>query len=399
METCAVAIDPRWREARNILCIRLDYLGDVLMCTPAIRALRESLAQSRITLLTSGSGAAAAPHIPEIDAVFTYAAPWMKSSRPHGSGLDLAFVEKLRSRRFDAAVIFTTYSQSPLLPAFLCYLANIPLRLAHCRENPYQMLTHWVPETEPERQVRHEVRRQLDLVATVGCRTGDERLSFSVGRKDVTWVRERLLSKGMEPDRPWLLFHPGATAESRRYPTVLWQEVSRSLAVDHGYRIAFTGSGTEASLIEQIREDIADFTVSLAGELNLGQLGAAISLASVAVSNNTGPAHMAAALGTPIVSLYALTNPQHTPWQVGSRLLFSDVPCRFCYKSVCPEGHQHCLSKVEPEQVVKAVLELLRGGAQTDWQAQDALLEMMKTDSIRQAMFTQTSLDGKLERS
>lgn len=382
MEARVATIDPRWREARNILCIRLDYLGDVLMCTPAIRALRESLTQSRITLLTSGSGAAAAPNVPEIDAAFTYAAPWMKNSRPHGSGLDLAFVEKLRSRRFDAAVIFTTYSQSPLLPAFLCYLANIPLRLAHCRENPYQMLTHWVLETEPERQVRHEVRRQLDLVATVGCRTGDERLSFFVDRKDVTWVRDRLLSKGLEPDRPWLLFHTGATAESRRYPTLLWQEVSRRLAVDHGYRIAFTGSGNEASLIEQIREDIADLTVSLAGELNLGQLGAAISLASVAVSNNTGPAHMAAALGTPIVSLYALTNPQHTPWQVSSRVLFSDVPCRFCYKSVCPEGHQHCLSKVEPEQVVKAVLELLRGGAQTDWQAQNALLEMMRAGSI-----------------
>lgn len=372
-------IDPRWRQTRNILCVRLDYLGDVLMCTPAIRALHQSLPQSRITLLTSGSGAAVVPHIPEIDAAIIYEAPWMKSSRPHGSGLDLDFAEMLRAERFDAAVIFTTYSQSPLLPAFLCYLADIPLRLAHCRENPYQVLTDWVQETEPERQVRHEVRRHLDLVAAIGCHTGNERLSFAVDLRDVAWARERLVSKGMEPDRHWLLFHPGATAESRRYPEPLWREAARRLVRGHGHRIVFTGSRDEAALVEQIREDLEDSTVSLAGQMTLGQLGAVISLASVAVSNNTGPAHVAAAVGTPVVSLYALTNPQHTPWQVAGKVLFEDVPCRFCYKSVCPQGHGHCLGRVEPDRVVAAVLDLLHGARQPDAREQDALLAMAKS--------------------
>jgi ADP-heptose:LPS heptosyltransferase len=92
----------------------------------------------------------------------------------------------------------------------------------------------------------------------------------------------------------------------------------------------------------------------------LGKLGAMISCAPVVVSNNTGPAHIAAALGTPIVVLYALTNPQHTPWQVRRRVLYRDVPCRFCYKSVCPQQHHDCMSKVEPSQVLEAVRELLR---------------------------------------
>jgi ADP-heptose:LPS heptosyltransferase len=68
---------------------------------------------------------------------------------------------------------------------------------------------------------------------------------------------------------------------------------------------------------------------------------------------------MTAAIGTPLVDLYALTNPQHTPWQVANRVLFHDVPCRFCYKSVCPQGHNECLTKVEPAQVVEAVHSLL----------------------------------------
>jgi ADP-heptose:LPS heptosyltransferase len=98
---------------------------------------------------------------------------------------------------------------------------------------------------------------------------------------------------------------------------------------------------------------------SLAGQFSLGELGAALRLATVALTNNSGPAHVAAAVGTPVVTLYALTNPQHTPWRVRSRVLFQDVPCRFCFKSTCPAGHHACLAGVEPERVVEAVLALL----------------------------------------
>ena len=84
---------------------------------------------------------------------------------------------------------------------------------------------------------------------------------------------------------------------------------------------------------------------SLAGQLGLADLAALIALAPVLVTNNTGPAHVAAAVGTPVVDLYALTNPQHTPWGVPSRVLFHDVPCKFCYKSVCPERHHDCLAR------------------------------------------------------
>jgi ADP-heptose:LPS heptosyltransferase len=97
---------------------------------------------------------------------------------------------------------------------------------------------------------------------------------------------------------------------------------------------------------------------SLAGQLDLGALCALIALAPVLITNNTGPAHIAAAVGTPVVDLYALTNPQHTPWGVESRVLNRDVPCKYCYKSACPAGHHDCL-RVPPEEVVSATLELL----------------------------------------
>jgi ADP-heptose:LPS heptosyltransferase len=125
-----------------------------------------------------------------------------------------------------------------------------------------------------------------------------------------------------------------------------------------GSQIVFTGSNSEVELVASARSRMSQASVSLAGGLDLGQLGALLAGAQVLVSNNTGPVHIAAALGTPVVVLYALTNPQHTPWKTNCRVLFEDVACRNCLSSVCREEHHGCLLRVEPQAVVHAALEL-----------------------------------------
>jgi lipopolysaccharide heptosyltransferase II len=349
----------RWSAARRILCVRLDTLGDVLMTTPALTALRCSSAGRSITLLTSDAGSEIARLVPEIDSVITYDAPWVKSAAPAGgSDTDRAMAAQLRSQGFDAAVIFTVYSQSPLPAVMLCHFADIPLRLAHCRENPYRLLTDWVPDPEPERFVRHEVRRQLDLVAAVGCRTSDETLSLEVPDSARHTARTVMTGLGLESGATWAVVHPGASASSRRYPAEGYAAAGRRL-VDSGCALVFTGAPAEVDLVEGIRSALGRPSHSLAGRLGLVELAAVIDLAPLVVTNNTGPAHIAAAVGTPVVDLYALTNPQHTPWAVASRVLSHDVPCKWCYKSVCPEGHHNCLRLVTPDEVASAALELL----------------------------------------
>lgn len=354
-----------WQHARNILCVRLDYLGDVLMTTPAIRALHESIPGTHITLLTSAIGTAAAHYIPDIDDAIVYQAPWLKHSERHTREEDFAMIETLAARRFDAAVIFTVYSQSPLPAAMLCHLAGIPLRLAHCRENPYALLTHWVAETEPHNKLRHEVRRQLDLVAAIGAQSRDERLVFCVPQTDMQRMCRLLDEIGINREKPWIIMHPGASAASRRYPPEYMTAAARELSERLPCRVILTGSSEEAPLAEHIAAQVPH-SHSLAGQLQLGELAALIGLTPLLISNNTGPVHLAAALGTPVVDLYALTNPQHAPWKVASRVLYHDVPCRFCYKSVCPEGHHRCLTEVSPSQVVSAALELLQQTANED---------------------------------
>lgn len=355
--------DP-WADASHVLAVRLDSLGDVLMTSPAIRALKRSRAGRRVTLLASPAGAAAGRLVPEIDEILVYEAPWMKATPPRRSaGADLAMIERLREARLDAAVIFTVYSQSPLPAALLCYLAGIPHRLAHCRENPYQLLTEHVPETEPARGIRHEVRRQLDLVAAVGARTDDERLSLRVPATARVRARRALTAAGVPPGRPWVVVHPGASAPARRYPPEQFAAVARGLIRRLGVAVVLTGSASERDLVRAIAREAGPGAYPLAGRLDLPALAALLEMAPLLVANNTGPVHVAAAVGTPVVDLYALTNPQHTPWAVPHRVLSYDVPCRYCYRSVCPEGHHACLRQVPPEAVVDAARELLEATA------------------------------------
>jgi ADP-heptose:LPS heptosyltransferase len=349
-----------WSKAANILCVRLDTLGDVLMTGPAMRALSEG--GRRITLLSSGPGAEVAQLMPEVHDTIVFEAPWMKrGTSAEGEARAMAM---LRERRFDAAAIFTSYTQSALPAALMCRSVGIPLRLAHCRENPYELLTHWVPESEPDGDVRHEARRQLDLVATVGAIGSDERLRLRVP-EGARHSAGALLPPGWGDAgaAPLVVVHAGGTASSRRYPPELWARACRLLSEDGSLNLVFTGQADERGLVEEVREAAGEPGVSLAGRLGLAELAALIDSAAVLVSGNTGPVHVAAATATPVVDLYALTNPQHTPWRVPSRLLFRDVPCRWCYRSVCPEGHHLCLRGVEPEAVVAAVRSLLQGEA------------------------------------
>jgi lipopolysaccharide heptosyltransferase II len=346
-----------WDAARNLLCVRLDTIGDVLMCTPAIRALKEARPARRITLLSSASGAAIASLVPEIDEVIEYAAPWMKPASG-GASDDRAMLQGLRARAFDGAVIFTSYSQSALPAATLCRLAGIPLVAAHVREKPYALVSDAVPECEPQRFVRHEVRRQLDLVSAIGAEARDERMSLAA--PDVARVRVAglLASIGIEATTPWCVIHPGSTASSRRYPAERFAAAARALAGDHGWRIVVTGDAGERALAEQVASAAGERGHSVAGRLDLGEMAALIATAPELVSNNSGPVHIAAALGTPIVDLYALTNPQHTPWLVPHRLLFRNVACRNCYASVCPQSHHRCLLGVSAGEVVDAAVSL-----------------------------------------
>ncbi|WP_442968628.1 glycosyltransferase family 9 protein [Ralstonia sp. 1B3] len=170
-------------------------------------------------------------------------------------------------------------------------------------------------------------------------------------------MRAKLAERGITTDAPWIVLHPGATAASRRYPPDRFAHIACTLANRYGCPVLVTGAPAEAELVQQVCLPgliAGQRVMNLAGVLTLGELAALIEGAALLVSNNSGPVHLAAATQTPVVDLYALTNPQHTPWAVPHAVLSHQVPCRYCYRSVCPLGHQACLTGVTEEEVVAA---------------------------------------------
>jgi lipopolysaccharide heptosyltransferase II len=353
-----------WSSCKNILCIRIDNLGDVIMTTPAIRALKESVPGRKITLLTSGVGNAIARLIPEIDDVIIFDTPWVKNAESGSREAVYEIVEKLKERAFDAAVIFTVYSQNPLPTAMLCYLAGIPKVAGYCRENPYQLLTDWLPDNEPLYEIKHEVIRQLDLVKSLGAKVNDDTFSLSIPAGAVEQLKGKLVSLGVDVHKPWLVIHPGVSEQKRQYPVELFAEAARNIAEELGYQILLTGVASEKGLTDYIAQETGDKAFSLAGVFSIEELCALLKISPLLISNNTGPVHIVAAVQTPVIVLYALTNPQHTPWKVKHKVLPFDVPKELRSKNtIITYAYEQSFTSppqmVQPAEILKAIRDLL----------------------------------------
>jgi lipopolysaccharide heptosyltransferase II len=355
-------INTSWTSCNNILVIRADNLGDLIMSSPAIRALKQTFG-AKITVLTSQMANGICSHIPEIDEVITYDLPWVKTNDAIGPDSFPKIVELINEKQFDAAVIFTVFSQNPLPAAMLAYLANIPRRLAYCRENPYDLLTDWVPDKEPYQYIKHQVERDLELVATVGATTNEDQLSLTGNEQAFSAAEAKMRNAGIDLSKPWLICHAPVSEAKRLFPAEIWIEVGKHLAAA-GYQLLFTGTKNEKPLTDELTSGVGNRAFSVAGLFSLDEFISVIANAPLVVSVNTGTVHIAAAVNTPVVVLYAATNPQHTPWKVPSKVLLYDVQketrsknevIQFLYREVYKEP----LQMPAAHDVVNACFQLL----------------------------------------
>ncbi len=313
-----------WADCKNILCIRTDNMGDLLMSSPAIRALKETF-HGKITLLTSPMAKPMAHFLPDIDDVIVFDVPWVKGMPPGDNASFQQTVDLLLARQFDAAVIFTVYSQNPLPAAMMAYLAQIPRRLAYCRENPYNLLTNWIPDPEPYTLIRHQVRRDLDLVLQVGARAENDMLSLSINENRWTGVMHKMQEAGIDPREPWIIMHPGVSEQKRTYPEVHWISAAKVLLRQKGMQILLTGTAAEKALTDRLQEQMGGQSFSVAGLFDLEAFMLLIRHSALIISVNTVAVHIAAATSTPLIVLYALSNPQHLPWKATGKVLLFDV--------------------------------------------------------------------------
>ncbi len=350
-----------WTDARDILAVRLDNAGDVVMLGPALRAVKETSPQARLTLLATPAGAAAAALLPWIDEVMVWRPVWQDLGHlPFDPAREWDLIATLRERHFDAAIIFTSFSQTPHTPGYACYLAGIPLRAGESKEFGGATLS---TELRGAPDDLHQVERNLRLVERLGFVARDRDLVVYPAAADGHAVPRLLATAGLNPRAPYVLLHPGASATARRYPTERFGEVARLLTEKGEYQVLVTGVEREAALVEAVVER-APRARSLVGGTTPGEYAALVARATVVVCNNTLPMHLADATGVPVVVTYAGTDleAQWLPRATRALLLRRPTPCHPCYLFECPIG-QPCLD-IPPAEVAGAVSRLIEEALQ-----------------------------------
>jgi ADP-heptose:LPS heptosyltransferase len=331
----------------TVLVVRLDSVGDVLLAGPAVRAVA---ATDEVVLLCSPAGAPAAHLLPGVSATMTWRCPWIDGCPPYVSRADVAdVVARVAAHQVSTAVVLTSFHQSPLPTALLLRLAGVPRIGAVSVDYPGSLLDVRLrpgidlPEDLPE------ARRALAVVTALGYHLppGDD------GR-----LALRRLPAVELPPQPYVVLHPGASAPARAWSADRCAAAVEAL-VAAGHRVVVTGGPGETALTARVAGRHA---VDLGGRTSLAQLAAVLAGADAVVVGNTGPAHLAAAVGTPVVSLFAPVVPaaKWAPYGVPHVVLGDQrAPCAGTRATVCPVPGHPCVDSVEPGDVVRAVVGLL----------------------------------------
>jgi histidinol-phosphate phosphatase family protein len=332
---------------RSVLVARPDSAGDVLLTGPAIRAV--AAWADRVVMLCGPRGRAAAELLPGVDELVEWRLPWIDPAPAPVDPADVAgLVARIAAADVDEAVVFTSFHQSPLPLALVLRMAGVGRISAISDDYPGSLLDvrHRVPPGIPEPE------RALSLAAAAG-------FPLSADDEPALRLRADALARpqGGAPARgrpSYLVVHPGSSAPARACPARTCRDIVAALTAA-GHRVVVTGGPAERELTAYVAGGAA---LDLGGRTSLLGLAAVIARADCLVVGNTGPAHLAAAVGTPVVSLFAPTVPfgQWGPWRVPSvRLGDATAGCRHTRATVCPVPGHPCLTGIAPEQVVEAV--------------------------------------------
>jgi ADP-heptose:LPS heptosyltransferase len=325
------------------LVVRLDSAGDVLLAGPAIRAVASH--SERVVLLCGPRGEEAARLLPGVDEIIVWHCPWVVADPPAVEAADVQdVVRRIAAIRADAAVIFTSYHQDPLPTALVLRLAGVPRITAVSEDYPGSLLDvrHRLAE-----HGLHEVERMLSLAAAAGCplpRGDDGRLALRGPLPDCSAWTDR---------GPYVVVHPGASVPARAWSPERNADLVSRLAATR--RVLVTGGPDECSLTAFVAGEAG---TDLGGRLDLAQLAAVLAGAEAVVVGNTGPAHLAAAVGTPVVSLFSPVVPAERwrPFGVPAVLLGDQSEaCAGSRARTCPVPAHPCLDGVGVDDAIAAV--------------------------------------------
>jgi heptosyltransferase-2 len=326
-----------------------NWIGDSVLARPAIESIVAHFSDGEVWLSASDWVSDLFLSEPGISGIVPLAP--VKDF----SGLQAA-ARQLRRERFEAGILLTNSFGSALL--FL--MAGIPERWGYAADGRRPLLTKAVRRKSPE-SPRHQLHYYLELVSGLGMTPRPPQLRLTAPPEEKEQARRRLLDLGIDPERPLVLLSPGAAyGPAKRWPASRFARLASLFQAQNDAAVLIIGSAEEAEVAEAIVSSMEKRAAVLTGQTTLPQLMGLISLASLFVSNDTGPMHLANALHVPVVAIYGPTDPAVTgPFEEPATVIKKDTPCWPCAYRACPYDHR-CMTRVEPEEVHRAAGELWR---------------------------------------
>jgi lipopolysaccharide heptosyltransferase II len=371
---CFSAFWKQWKPINNprrILIVQSHPVGDTVMTTPAIRALRKKFSQSRLFVLAEPSAASILSNNPDVDEIIPFQRPHFrydersrlsplkrltKSVAYHIRYLSHLFdiAVKLRRFRFDLAIDFDSDPRR----ALLMVLAGIPVRVGIANGGGSFLLTHPVDISD---DTLHEIQKRLKVVQAIGA-DSTPKPTVSWSEKDEQSLNEKLLRHGVKGGELLVALCPCAGFPSKEWRAENWSIVADTLITKHQATVLLCAATHERPKVEAIKNHMRYLPVDLCGELSLPELMALIGRCALVVTVDSGPMHIAATLGKPMVVLWSMQSlpsnfgPIYSDGEVS--LVWKDVPCKNCRKFVCPLPVS-CMDMITPDEVIAAVEEML----------------------------------------
>ncbi len=338
---------------KKVLFIQLSALGDTILAIPTIRAIRHTFPNAELTVLASPSNLSYLAHCPYIDKRIRFQTPGHQ------------LFGQLRHEGFDWAIDLEHW---PRLSALLAYASGAPMRIGFQTNGQHRHLlfTTSVPHTAG----RHEVRNFLDIATRLGCPTLEFGLEVWYSESEREWVHQTLAQEEISPELPLFVLHPEAGRRGeprRRWPLERYIALADTLVERYGAQIILTGALTEVEVSQEIAERTKHRAVVLAGRTDVNQLAALFAEATLVMSGNCGPMHLAAAASARVIGLHGPTNfAQWGPWSHNTGVVSARLPCSPCLNlgfeygcQALPDGTSPCMHTIEVARVLQECERLL----------------------------------------
>jgi lipopolysaccharide heptosyltransferase II len=354
-------------DSRRILVIRLDLLGDLVMSLPAVAALKEAYPRAEVTVLALPYAADLLELAPEVDHVLSYDVNRIRVPREvlrPGNYRELfGLVRQLRRTKFDLCL-----SLHGRFACLMAWLSGCPRRFGYSGEAYPFMLTRTLPGGRYDSR-QHEIVYNLRLAELAGAHVDLAHPlapKLTVPQAEQRRARHVLAEFDVRADSLLVLIHPGASnGSAKRWPPEYWGKVASRLHGELRANVALTGTPAEAAIVQAVVRACSFKPIVMAGQTTIPQLGALIKRADLLLSSDSGPSHMAAALGTPQVTIFGPTDPVvYAPCSPRAVILRRGLACSPCYDArataECRFGHVNCMRELSPDEVYEASARLLQ---------------------------------------